>query len=159
MKFIFAPDFFYSGAALLSLEGRMTAAKYRETAGKCLGGGVLSSRDLDWFAAGRKGAQPEQFVPRKKLFGYDSQPQSALPSEWIALEYALILAPAYGPAIIVSWDDVGAIAVTLKQGKDLHARIEGNFPADIRKIGVQANAQSITNLMEIAASAGVPAFK
>ena len=98
-------------------------------------------------------------MPKKKLFGYETGPQSVLPSEWIALEYVLILKPAYGPSIVMSWDDIGAVAITLKQGKDLHLRIEGKFPDSISRIHVQANAQSISNLLEIAAITGVPAFK
>lgn len=159
MRHYFQPDFFYSGAALLSPEGKAFAGALREQAGKCLGGGVIASRDLDWFGGGRTGPQPEPYMPQKRLFGYDNVPQSTFPSEWIALEFALILRPAFGTAIVSSWDDIHAVAITLKQGKDLHVRIDGKFPEAISRINAQANLQSIKNLMEIAAITGVPVYK
>jgi len=158
LKIHFQPDFFYSGAGLLSSEGKQVAATLRQSAGKCLGGGVFASRDLEWFANGKVGQQPGQFYPTKTLFGYSKDPQSFLPSEWIACEYALALRPPYGPVLLSSWDDVYAMAKTIKQGKDLHVRIDGNFGSGISQINAQANALSIINLLEIAAHAGVPTY-
>lgn len=156
MKFHFKPDFFYSGAALLSPKGKKNAEQVRPVLGKCLGGGVLSSRDLEWWADGMLGPQPGQYLPSKGLLGYSKEPQSFLDSEWIALEYGLLLSPPRGSALLKKWDEVNQIVVTFKQGKDLHICISIDFDSEIIKFNAQANAQGIGNFLEIASITGVP---
>lgn len=159
MKFYFQPDFFYSGAALLSPQGKYDAQQVRNVAGKCLGGGVLSSRDLEWWVDGMKGPQPGQYLPKKGIFGYAKEPQSFLESEWIAFEFGLMLSPPRGDALLKKWDEIRKIEKTLKQGNDLHIKIEVEFESTVIAFNAQANAQAISNLLEIAAITGVPVAK
>lgn len=159
MKSYFKPDFFYSGAALLSPQGKYDAQQVRKVAGKCLGGGVLSSRDLEWWVDGMNGPQPGPYLPKKGLFGYSKEPQSFLESEWIAFEYGLMLSPPRGNALLKKWDEVRRIEKTLKQGNDLHICISIEFDSQVINFNAQANAQAIGNLMEIAAITGVPVTK
>jgi len=156
MKFHFKPDFFYSGAALLSPQGKYDAQQVRGVAGKCLGGGVLSSRDLEWWVDGMNGPQPGQYLPKKGLLGYSKEPQSLLESEWIAFEFGLMLSPPRGNALLKKWDEIKKIEKTLKQGNDLHICISIDFESQVIDINAQANAQAIGNLLDIAAITGVP---
>lgn len=159
MKFHFKPDFFYSGAALLSPQGKYDAQQVRSVAGKCLGGGVLSSRDLEWWVDGMSGPQPGQYLPKKGFFGYSKEPQSFLESEWIAFEYGLMLSPPRGNALLKKWDEIRNIEKTFKQGNDQHIRISVDFDSRVIDFNAQANAQAIANLLEIAAITGVPVSK
>lgn len=159
MKFHFKPDFFYSGAALLSSQGKYDAQQVKSVAGKCLGGGVLSSRDLEWWVDGMNGPQPGQYLPKKSIFGYSKEPQSLLESEWIAFEFGLMLSPPRGNALLKKWDEIRNIEKTLKQGNDLHIRITVDFESKVIDFNAQANAQAIGNLLEIAAITGVPVKK
>lgn len=159
MKFHFKPDFFYSGAALLSPQGKYDAQQVRGVAGKCLGGGVLSSRDLEWWVDGMHGPQPGQYQPKKGFFGYSKEPQSLLESEWIAFEYGLMLSPPRGSALLKKWDEIRKIEKTLKQGNDSHICISVDFESQVISFNAQANGQAIGNLLEIATITGVPVIK
>lgn len=156
IKHYFKPDFFYSGSAFLSPMGKALASRVREAAGKCLGGGVLASRDLEWISEGRQGTKPGQFVPLKTFFGYSKEPQSYLPSEWIAFEYGLMLNPPTGGALLNKWDEIDAITLTFKQGRDFHIRIDGKFAGVETQINAQANSSGINTLLDIAQNVGVP---
>jgi hypothetical protein len=158
-KSYFKPDFFYSGAALLSPQGKYDAQQVRGVAGKCLGGGVLSSRDLEWWVDGMNGPQPGQYQPKKGLFGYSKEPQSLLESEWIAFEFGLMLSPPRGNALLKKWDEIRKVEVTQKQGNDLHIRISVDFDSQVIDFNAQANSQAISNLLEITAITGVPVKK
>lgn len=158
MKSFFSPGYFYSGSALLCPESRAIVAELKNSAGKCLGGGVLASRDLEWIGKGKNGEKPGRYIPQKKLFGYETTPQSYLPSEWALLEYGLWLRPPYGDYLLIKYDDVFAITMTLKQGKDKHIQFDGKFGDGITEIHAQANATAIGNILEIAAKVGVPTY-
>jgi len=147
--------FGYTGTALLSPEGQMYAKGLFELAGRCLGGGVLASRDLEWIASGKTGEKPGDYVPEKKLFGVSKEPQSILPSEWIAFEFGILLRAPFGSPLLSSWDDILSIAKVRAQGNDTHLRIDGNFGGTIESIFMQANKQGINDLMKIANVAGV----
>jgi hypothetical protein len=157
-KAVFSPGYFYSGAAFLSPESRKIVVSLREMAGKCLGGGVLASRDLEWIGKGMAGEKPGQFFPKKKFFGYEDTPQSFLPSEWALFEYGLWLSPPYGEALLIKYDDVLAVTQTLTQGRDKHIQIDGNFGQQITEIHGQANATAMDNLLTIVGKAGVPTY-
>jgi hypothetical protein len=147
--------FGYTGTALLSPEGQMYASKLKEIAGRCLGGGVLASRDLEWIASGKNGNKPGDYVPAKKFFGTSKEPQSVLPSEWIAFEYGLLLRAPFGSPLVSSWDDVLSIAKVRNQGFDSHIRIDGNFGGPGETIFAQANKNGINDFLKIAALTGV----
>ena len=151
--------FVYTGIALLSPEGKGVARAAKEIAGRCLGGGVLSSRDLEWIGSGKSGTKPGDYVPPKGLFGSSKEPQSVLPSEWIAFEYGLALRAPFGSVLISNWDNVLSIASVRKQGRDLHIRIDGKFGGSVEPIFAQANQNGIDTLMRIAEIAGVLVYK
>jgi len=151
----FRIPFGYTGIALLSPEGQMYANNLKEIAGRCLGGGVLASRDLEWIASGKNGNMPGDYVPAKKFFGTSKEPQSILPSEWIAFEYGLLLRAPFGSALVSSWDDVLSIAKVRNQGFDSHIRIDGNFGGPGETIFAQANKNGINDFLKIAALTGV----
>jgi len=155
IKSYFSPDFFYSGAALLSPRGKQVAKALRENVGKCIGGGVLSSRDLEWYGLGKLGPQPGQYLPEKSFFGYSKTPQSHESSEWIAFEFGLVLMPPSGNTLLAGWDDIAQMEVTLKQGKDLHIKISGDFVGDSLHVNAQANAMGINTLLDIGQIVGV----
>jgi len=154
----FRIPFTYTGIVLLSPQGQIYALNLRESAGRSLGGGIFASRDLEWLAAGKNGPKPGDYVPARSLFGSSKEPQSTLPSEWIALEYGLVLCPPFGNPYICKWDQVNAIAKVRKQGRDLHIRIDGDWGEPGISIFGQANAQNIETLLTIAALAGVPVY-
>jgi hypothetical protein len=155
----FSIPFGYTGVALLSPEGQAFANSLREMAGRCLGGGVLASRDLEWLANGKKGTKPGDYVPTKSLFGSSKEPQSVLPSEWIAFEYGLLLTAPFGSPLVSSWDDVLSVAKVRTQGRDIHIRIDGYFGEPGETIFAQANQNGITALMKICELAGVPVYR
>jgi len=123
----FKIPFGYTGTALLSPEGQMYAHSLNEIAGRCLGGGVLASRDLEWIGTGKNGTKPGDYVPTKGFLGLSKEPQSVLPSEWIAFEYGLLLRAPFGSALVSSWDNVLSLAKVRSQGKDTHIRIDRDF--------------------------------
>jgi len=155
----FSIPFGYTGTALLSPEGQMYANNLKGIAGRCLGGGVLASRDLEWIATGKNGVRPGDYVPSKTFFGVSKEPQSVLPSEWIAFEYGLLLCAPFGPPLISSWDDVLSIAKVRNQGQDIHARIDGNFGGPGETIYAQANQHGVRDLMTISALTGVLVYR
>ena len=136
----------------------MFANSLREMAGRCLGVGVLASRDLEWLANGKNGTKPGDYVPTKSLFGSSKEPQSVLPSEWIAFEYGLLLTAPFGSPFVSSWDDVLSVAKVRSQGRDIHIRIDGDFGKRGETIFAQANQNGITALMQICELAGVPVY-
>ena len=136
----FGIPFGYTGSALLSPEGQTLALRLKGFAGRCLGGGVLASRDLEWMGSGSEGDKPGDYVPTKGLFSSSKEPQSVLPSEWIAFEYGLLLRAPFGPPYVSSWDDVLSIAKVRNQGNDTHIRIDGNFGRPGMNIFAQANS-------------------
>jgi hypothetical protein len=150
--------FGYTGTALLSPEGKLYAYGLKDTAGRCLGGGVLASRDLEWMASGNKGPKPGDFIPPKGIFSSSKVPQSYLPSEWIAFEYGLLLRGPYGNPFLSSWDQVLAIAKIRNQGKDTHIRIDGNFGEPGTVVFAQANSLGINDLLKISSIVGVPIY-
>ena len=137
----------------------MHANKAKEIAGRCLGGGVLASRDLEWLAGGKTGSKPGDYVPTKSFFGSSKEPQSVLPSEWIAFEYGLLLRAPFGPAFVSSWDDVLSMAKVRNQGTDTHIRVDGYFENPGETIFAQANQNGINDLMKIAEVAGVLVYR
>ena len=150
--------FGYTGVALLSPPGQAYANSLKEMAGRCRGGGVLASRDLEWLAKGKNGVKPGDYVPTKSLFGSSKEPQSILPSEWIAFEYGLLLAAPFGSPVASSWDGVLSVAKVRTQGRDIHIRIDGHFSEPGESIFAQANQNGITTLMKICEVAGVPVY-
>lgn len=155
----FSIPFGYTGTVLLSPEGQSYAKALFEHAGRCLGGGVLASRDLEWMASGKNGNQPGDYVPTRNIFSVSKEPQSVLPSEWIAFEYGILLRAPFGAAYVSSWDDVLSIAKVRNQGSDVHIRIDGRFGEDNNTIFAQANKHGIEALIKIAALTGVPVYK
>jgi len=155
----FRIPFGYTGIALLSPEGQAYANSLKGIAGRCLGGGVLASRDLEWIASEKKGSKPGDYVPSKTFFGVSKEPQSVLPSEWIAFEYGLLLTAPFGTPMVSSWDDVLSIAKVRTQGRDIHIRIDGNFGDPGETIFAQANQNGIGALMTISEIAGVPVYR
>jgi len=155
----FRIPFGYTGIALLSPQGQAYANSLREMAGRCLGGGVLASRDLEWLANGKNGPKPGDYVPTKSLFGSSKEPQSILPSEWIAFEYGLLLTAPFGPPLVSSWDGVLSVAKVRSQGRDFHIRIDGHFGEPGETIFAQSNQNGITALMKICEVAGVPVYR
>jgi hypothetical protein len=151
----FRIPFGYTGVALLSPEGQAYASRLREIAGRCLGGGVLASRDLEWLANGKNGTKPGDYVPAKTFLGTSKEPQSVLPSEWIAFEYGLLLRAPFGSPLVSSWDDVSSMARVRNQGKDSHIRIDGHFGTPGETIFAQANQNGINDLLKIGAMTGV----
>ena len=151
----FRIPFGYTGIALLSPEGQMYANQLKEMAGRCLGGGVLASRDLEWIARGKNGNKPGDYVPAKTFLGKSKEPQSVLPSEWIAFEYGLLLRAPFGSPLVSSWDDVLSMARVRNQGTDSHIRIDGYFETPGETIFAQANQNGINDLLKIGEAAGV----
>jgi hypothetical protein len=154
----FRLPFTYTGIVLLSPQGQFYAMNLREAGGRCLGGGVLASRDLEWLGSGKNGPKPGDYVPPKGIFGSSKEPQSALPSEWIALEFGLVLCPPFGNPYVCKWDQVNAIAKVRKQGRDIHIRIDGVWGEPGVSIFGQANAQNMETLLTISALTGVPTY-
>ena len=154
----FRIPFTYTGVVLLSPQGQLYALNLREAGGRSLGGGVFASRDLEWIAAGQSGPKPGDYVPTKGLFGTSKEPQSTLPSEWIALEYGLVMCPPYGNPCVWKWDQVNAIAKVRKQGRDIHIRIDLDWGGQGLSIFGQANAQNMETLLTISALVGVPTY-
>jgi hypothetical protein len=150
--------FGYTGTALLSPEGRSYAEALKEMAGRCLGGGVLASRDLEWMGNGSNGPKPGDFIPQRGIFTTSKIPQSYLPSEWIAFEYGLLLRGPYGNPFVSSWDEVLAIAKIRTQGSDTHIRIDGNFGSPGTVVFAQANTHGINDILKIASLVGVPIY-
>ena len=156
---IYSIPFGYTGSCLLSPEGKRFAKGLFEIAGRCLGGGVLASRDLEWMASGKTGNKPGDYIPNKGIFGFSKEPQSVLPSEWIAFEYGLLLRAPFGTPFVSTWDDVHSIAYVRKQGNDIHIRIDGAFGGVIDPIFAQANKNGINDLITISATAGVLVYR
>ena len=155
----FRIPFAYTGIALLSPEGQSYAMGLKEIAGRCLGGGVLASRDLEWLANGKNGNKPGDYIPAKSLFGLSKEPQSVLPSEWIAFEYGLLLTAPFGTPMVSSWDDVLSVAKVRTQGRDIHIRIDGHFGDPGETIFAQANQNGIDALLKISEIVGVPVYR
>ncbi len=154
----FSIPFPYTGSVLLDPQGQILARALRDSAGRCLGGGVLASRDLEWLASGANGNPPGDYVPKKSLFGSSKEPQSAMPSEWAAFEWALMLRGPYGSPFISPWDEVNGIVIVRKQGRDIHVRIDGTFGGWTGQIFAQANSANLTTLVKIAGLTGVPTY-
>jgi len=147
--------FQYTGFALLSPEGKAAAKHFAKDAGRCLGGGVLASRDLDWYSTGMEGEQPTEVLPRGGFFSGKLPPQSYMESEWVAFEYAILFLTSSN-GIINSWDSLHNIKKLGKQGSDIYVRFEGRFAGKFSRISAQSNKWGMTTLLKIAELTGVP---
>jgi len=147
--------FQYTSWALLSPEGKAAAKHFAKDAGRCLGGGVLASRDLDWYSTGMEGEQPAEVLPKGGFFSGKLPPQSYIESEWVAFEYAILFLTRNN-GIINSWDSISNIKKLGKQGSDIYVRFEGRFAGKFTRISAQSNKWGMTTLLQIAELTGVP---
>jgi hypothetical protein len=151
----FALPFVFTGSALLSIEGQQITRELSSTAGRCLGGGVLASRDIEWLSSGKIGSQPGDYIPPKKWLSVSKEPQSTLPSEWIAFEYGFILRSPYGQYFGKKWDDVRAISRVRTQVTDWHVRFDADWDSECTSVYAQANAEGMLTIITIANLVGV----
>jgi hypothetical protein len=151
----FKLPFTYTGSALLSPQGQHLVRQMKDSTGRCLGGGVVSSRDLDWYANGMQGEQPGDYSPEKKLFRLSRQPQSLVDHEWIAFEYALMFNLNGGGGLLNSWDSIRLIEKVRTQGGDWHWKVQGKFAGKFEFLHGQANKHNVKTLMDIARAVGI----
>lgn len=152
----FQLPFLYTGSSLLSPVGKKLAHLFLDAAGRCLGGGVFSSRDLEWLAKGSRGEKPGDYIPSRGLLGITKKPQSINPSEWIAFEFGILLLPPTDKQLILQWDQVNEVKVIRQQSRDLHIKLDLTIDAQSVSIFGQANANGMQNLISIAHVMGVP---
>ena len=152
---VFSLPFLYMGSALLSHNGHNKVEQWKEVLGRCIGGGVVSSRDLDWYASGMEGNQPGDYVPERKLFSMSKTPQSFIDHEWIAFEYALMFNLRGGGGLVNPWDSIELIEKVRRQGRDWHWRIKGRFAGRFESLHGQANRNNVQSLMDIARAVGI----
>lgn len=154
----FEIPFSYTGACLLTPNGKGQVVQWESYLGRCLGGGVFSSRDLDWYEKGMQGDKPGDYVPSKRMFFRSKSPQSLIDNEWIAFEYALMF-NLYGSGLVNPWESIQSIEKIRSQGQDWHICINGQFAGAFNSVYGQANKHNIKTLLDIAQAVGIDVRK
>jgi len=147
--------FVYTDSCLLVPSSQILVDTLIDSAGRCLGGGVIASRDLEWLSKGKNGNQPGDYIPPRTFLSKSKAPQSLLSSEWIALEYGLILKSPFGQLFGKKWDEISGIFKVRSQGNDWHIRFDSNWDESCASIHAQANKQGIQTILSIAKLVGV----
>lgn len=148
---------------LLTNNGLSLVANFEESAGRFLGGGVMKSKDLEKKAEQSEMARDvkaqilaqTRFMSKKDVVKMSTQ----VTSEWIALEYALLLSlTMYGVIVPIRWDKLLSVSAKKKgfAGFDLVATLKYLDGAGaVQSVDIQANRQNIESLIAIARACGV----
>lgn len=148
---------------LLTNNGLSLVSDFEESAGRFLGGGVMKSKDLEKKAEQSEASRAiraqilaqTRYMSKKDVVKMSIQ----VTSEWIALEYALLLSVTlYGQIIPIRWDKLLNISSKKKGlvGFDLVATLEYvDGTGSIQSVDIQANRQNIESLLAIAQACGV----
>ena len=147
----------------LSSYGKIVSKRYLNEAGRCLGGGVLKSKQLESIGKstpmGKQIYDGQLRLLAKKNSRDALQAARDLQSEWFALEYALVLTvPMCDFHVPIRWDRITSLHVT-KSGflsKDLTVVVKylENGLAS-KEIQFQSNAEGAQALLAIANQCGV----
>ena len=148
---------------LLTHNGLSLVSDFEESAGRFLGGGVMKSKDLEKKAEQSEAARAikaqilaqTRFMSKKDVVKMSTQ----VTSEWIALEYALLLSVTlYGQITPIRWDKLLSVSTKKKgfAGFDLVATLKYQDGKEtMQSVNIQANKQNIESLLAIAKACGV----
>ena len=148
---------------LLTPNGVRLVSDFEESAGRFLGGGVMKSKDLEKQAERSERAREikamilaqTRFMSKKDVVKMSTQ----MTSEWIALEYALLLSVTlYGQITPIRWDKLLSVSAKKKgfAGFDLVATLKFlDGKETVQSVDIQANKQNIESLLAIAKACGV----
>ncbi len=149
--------------SILTPSGRNLLVEFEESAGKFLGGGVFKSSQLE--------AKAKEVQVCLATYNQMRAYISSLParevivrspewtSEWIALEYALLLSVTmYGMIIPIKWDQLESLNVKRKNFISSDSIMEINYVTSSGKQDkavIQANSLGMNSLLSIAKACGV----
>ena len=154
----------FTGTSFLSPNSLRLVEDFGPTMGQCLGGGVLKSKDLE----DRAKKSPQSQAINKQLKSQLSRLPARvalhevglLQTEWVALEYALLLTvPIYGSITTIDWDNLDSLAVGKKglMSSDLKSVLRFRNPKGEAEVAtIQSNPQGMQTLAMIARACGVP---
>ena len=147
----------------LSSYGKIVSKRYLNEGGRCLGGGVIQSKQLESLGkstpSGKAIYDGQRRALAKKKARDALQAARDLQSEWFALEYALVFTvPMCDFHFPIRWDRITSMSIS-KSGfmsKDLTIvlkYLENGLV--LKELQFQSNAQGAQALMAIANKCGV----
>jgi hypothetical protein len=158
-----APFKVFPAPKLLTTNGLKIVRDFYESAGEFLGGGVMKSEQLELYAEkdercravkARVMAQ-SQFLSHKENMRLSTQ----ITSEWIALEYALILSVTlYGLIRPIKWDKLESVTVRKKGfiGIESIATLTYVDAFGVKQVvDIQSGKPNIDSLAAIAKAVGI----
>ena len=158
-----APFKIFPPQKLLTPNGLQILRDFRESAGEFLGGGVMKSKQLEANAEedercreikARIVAQ-SHFLSHKENMRLSTQ----ITSEWIALEYALLLSlTLYGRITPIKWDKLESVTVRKKGFVGIESIATLTYVDGLgvkQVVDIQSGTPNINSLAAIAKAVGV----
>ena len=158
-----APFRWFPPTRLLTPNGLKIVQDFRESAGEFLGGGVMKSKQLEAYcetqeqyrAVKARVMAKSQFMSHRETARLSTQ----ITSEWIALEYALILSVTlYGLIRPIKWDKLESVTVKKKgfTGIESVATLTYVDALGVRQVvDIQSGKPNIDSLAAIAKAVGI----
>jgi hypothetical protein len=158
-----APFKVFPPQRLLTPNGLRLVTDFRESAGEFLGGGVMKSKQLEAKAEKSETARAikaqilaqSRFMSKRDTVRFSTQ----ITSEWIALEYALLLSVTlYGHITPIKWDKLESLTVRKKgfAGFDSIATLTYIDGLGVKQVvDIQSGKPNIDSLAAIAQAVGI----
>ena len=159
-----APFKIFAPKRLLTPNGVNLVSEFKKSAGEFLGGGVMKSKQIEFKASQSEYARSikEQILAQSRFMSKRDTVRlsTQITSEWIALEYALLLSVTiYGHITPIQWDKLESITVRKKgfTGFDSIATLTYIDGLGARQIvEIQSGKPNISSLAAIARAVGIP---
>jgi hypothetical protein len=158
-----APFRWFPPTRLLTPNGLKIVQDFRESAGEFLGGGVMKSKQLEAKAEQSETARAikaqvlaqSRYLSKRETVRLSTQ----ITSEWIALEYALILSVTlYGHITPIKWDKLESLTVRKKgfAGFESIATLSYVDGLGVKQVvDIQSGKPNIDSLASIAKAVGI----
>lgn len=158
-----APFKWFHPSKLLTANGQKIVTDFRAGAGEFLGGGVMKSEQLEAYcemyeqhrAIKARVMAQSQFLSYKETARLSTQ----ITSEWIALEYALILSVTlYGLIIPIKWDKIESISIRKKGFVGIESIATLTYTDSVgtkKAVEIQSGKPNMDSLSAIAKAVGI----
>jgi hypothetical protein len=158
-----APFRWFPPARLLTPNGLKIVQDFRESAGEFLGGGVMKSKQLEVYCETQEQhrAVKARVMAQSQFMSYreTARLSTQVTSEWIALEYALILSiTLYGLIRPIKWDKFESITFRKKGFMGIESIATLTYLdslGDKKVVDIQSGKPNIDSLAAIAKAVGI----
>ena len=148
---------------LLTANGVKLVSYFEESAGEFIGGGVMKSKQLEANAEQgdiARAIKGQILAQNRSMSARDTVRLSTqITSEWIALEYALLLSVTlYGFISVMQWDKIESLTVRKKGLTGIESIATLTYLDDLgikQEIDIQSGKPNIDSLAAIAKAVGI----